>query len=113
MNYSEGYVCSPYGNCLAGKMGPASLDDDFDLKNTISGPCVSVGFVVDWGAHLTRCASDSGAVTFSTGIALGIGVSGTAGLYIGNDPAWGWNWALRDRLDGVREDYVRRIVPLQ
>jgi len=101
LTYSEGYVCSPYANCLSGQIDKASTRDDSNLVNTITGACISAGLVVDWGALLTRCASDTGAITFSTGVALSFGVSGTAGLYIGRDDSLGWNWAIRDRLDGV------------
>jgi hypothetical protein len=108
LRYSEGYVCTPYANCVSIRTDQPNLYNDSNIRGAIVGPCIGGSITVDFGGSLIRCESGSGAVIFSSGVSLSIGASGTAGLYIGTDPSMGWNWAIEDRWKGV--SYVELMV---
>lgn len=98
--YSEGYVCTGYysSGCV---FRTPSLTDDSYIKNLIIGPCTSGGAVIGVGGTLVVCGSGSRAIIYSWGPMIGIGINGSLGWQFGNDISLGWNWAIRDRLEGV------------
>jgi hypothetical protein len=100
--YSEGYACNG-GNGISDCMvrSRSSVPDSNRIKNTISGPCYSSGAILVLGMKLVSCQGGTSAVVVSYGYAASIGGSGSVGWHHNTDPSSGWDWAIKDRLNGV------------
>jgi len=115
ISYTEGYICANASSPECFLRTP-SLTDEGQIRNIIAGTCVLAGLAVDWGAALEACATpgstiSGGAVLFSAGVNFGVGVTGTFTFHVKSwtDPLKGWNWAIRDRLNGVTLNDLRTI----
>jgi len=116
LTYSEGYICAhgSSGDCF---FKLPSLENDSDLVNIISGPCVSLGAALDLGGSIFGCAPTSaggyrgGGIIFSAGLNATIGAASSATWhmqFLGSDQSKSWNWAIEDRLEGI--GYVELMV---
>jgi RHS repeat-associated protein len=85
-----------------------SIESEDELRRALSGfnpGCGSATIALVVGFSAGGCVGASGISIYSIGLLAGINVSWMPyTFYIGKNPLYSWEWAVQDRLDGIRRE---------